>query len=64
MSEIAELAERLTELEIRFMEQGLLVDTLEALVREQAQSVARLERQVQRLLSGPDDAGALSDSAG
>lgn len=58
MTDVAELDARITELELRFMEQGLLVDTLEVLVRDQAQSVAKLERQMQQLLSAPDDASA------
>jgi len=39
-----ELADRLTELEIRYMEQGLLLDELSTLVREQDLRIDDLQR--------------------
>lgn len=56
----ADLAARIIELELRFMEQGAVIDALDAVVVEQAERLDVLEarlRQVQRRLdaAGDDD---------
>lgn len=45
-----QLVARVTELELRWMEQQAWLDTLDGLVREQDQRIDRLERRVDGLL--------------
>jgi uncharacterized coiled-coil protein SlyX len=52
--DLHDLQVRLTELELKFMEQGLLLDDLDAVVRTQDATLDRLERQLRDLQTGDD----------
>jgi uncharacterized coiled-coil protein SlyX len=52
--DLHDLQARLTELELKFMEQSLLLDDLDAVVRAQDATLDRLERQLRDLQAGDD----------
>lgn len=56
MADLDDLLDRVTELELKFMEQGLVLDELDAVVRAQDARLDRLERQLRDLQAGDDDA--------
>jgi uncharacterized coiled-coil protein SlyX len=49
------LQARVTELELRYMEQAALVETLDALVREQDLRLDALARRLEAALTTPDE---------
>lgn len=54
---LAELTARLTELELRYMEQQAVVDALDGVVREQDAEIQQLRKDLERLqqqLAGDD----------
>jgi uncharacterized coiled-coil protein SlyX len=58
---LADLAARLTEMEIRYMEQQAIIDALDGVVRGQDAEIAALAKEVARLqqaLAGSDDEDA------
>ncbi len=54
-----DLAARLTEMELRYMEQQAVIDALDGVVREQDAEITRLAKELERLrqaLTSTDDA--------
>ncbi len=53
-----DLQARVTELELKFMEQAALLETLDSVVRDQDARLDRLERQLRDLTAAGEDEGA------